>query len=102
MRSDDYVELTDPEEVIREGDEFSGKRNPWGKSPPGFLGAKLKDFKPFAFRFRRPRSTVIRDAAEALLRAFYGMYEAADSVWPEAKVLREALGKTVEELRGKS
>lgn len=97
--TDDYIELTDPNEVIREGDILlwvSGART----EAECMVGQKLGE--TVFVRIERPRSTVIRDAAVALLRACYGvpMNPIVESVWPEAKALREALGYTVEELRG--
>lgn len=96
--NDDYIELTDPEEVIRDGDRVQ-----W---PDGaLLDAKYlagKTLGKTMFRkIRRPRSTVIRETAEALLRAIEKRLDGSKPIIePELSKLREALGLTIEELRG--
>lgn len=103
--SSDYIELG-PDDVIRERDEYQkpGLDRPWHKVKCWY-GDKVSDWPNFAWR--RPRSTLIRDAAIELLRKLYcDKYELKnvdesliDRLFPGAKKLREAIGISVEELR---
>ena len=96
---DDYIELTNPDEVIREGDEFKTAQGDYWPCV-GSVGHTVADFKGL-WKFFRPRATVIRDAAEALLRAIeYRLDGSKPIIEPELSRLRIALGLTVEELRG--
>jgi hypothetical protein len=68
----DYIELS-PNDVIREGDECQRIDNKmsslegWWKMFYGQNGRKISDFPKF--RFRRPRSTLIREQRDELLAA---------------------------------
>jgi hypothetical protein len=104
----DYIELK-PDDVIRVGDEWSRIENdddgPWwvlpesiGELKVGFIGDSAKQHPNI--KFRRPRSTLIRETAVALLRYMYGsaMFYGGFEI-DKIKALREAIGISVEELR---
>lgn len=95
---DDYIELNDPNEVIREGDELKIKNSDTDWAPcESCVGDSIGEDRHFAFR--RPRSTVIRDAAIELLRKVYAERD-EEYMHEEYPALRKALGLTIEELRG--
>ena len=99
---DDYVPLG-PDETIRENDIFDTPNRTFVMP---VIGSKASDY--LGLRLKRPRSTVIRDAAIALLRDAYILDDttggAYDDVYIDvnlhlAEALREAIGISVEDLR---
>ena len=90
---DDYV-LLGPDDEIREGDIFD---TPHRTFVMPVAGSKVRDYP--GLRMKRPRSTVIRDAAIDLLWYFYGADDRPSELWPPAEALRQAVGVSVEELR---
>ena len=92
---DDYIPLG-PDETIREGDIFDTPNRTFVMP---VIGSKASDYPNL--RLKRPRSTVIRDAAIDLLWCFYcerpKMLETEP--WPPAEALRLAVGVSVEDLR---
>lgn len=90
----DYIDLG-PDDVIREGDEhLCPITNRWKPAYQILIGKPVEDITA-----RRPRSVVIRDAAIDLLRQIVAM-ELGLGYASEA--LREAIGISVEELRGEA
>ena len=94
----DYIELG-PDDVIREGDEYQqvayNGDNWWLRCVDDALGKPTKMFD--RYRFRRPRSVAIRDAALDACREWY--YGSAPMKARAMLNLVKTLGVTVEELR---
>ncbi len=106
----DYIDLT-PDDILRVGDECQELvHRPddeyWWTPVRGMFGKKVSEFS--VFRFRRPRSTLIRDAAIELLRREYGRSRAYltiaifENQFPEYRALREAVYISIEELLQKT
>lgn len=98
---DDYVNLTDPEEVIRKPDQVAYKWHPWMPVSDQEIGTKVSDYPRYSYKFRRPRATAIRDAAIAMIDALEKDYREGDymAVLAAKAKLEVALGKR-DELRG--
>lgn len=90
---DDYVPLG-PDEIIRDGDIFDTPNRTFVMP---VVGSKASDYP--SLRLKRPRSTVIRDAAIDLLWYFYVAEDGPTETWPPAEALRSAVGVSVEDLR---
>ena len=89
---DDYIPLG-PDETIREGDIFDTQNRTFVMP---VIGSKARDYP--GLRLKRPRATVIRDAAIDLLWYFYAADDRPTELWPPAEALRQAVGVSVEEL----
>lgn len=90
---DDYIPLG-PDETIREGDIFDTPNRTFVMP---VIGSKVSDYP--GLRLKRPRSTVIRDAAIDLLWYFHVDDDRPTEPWPPAEALRLAVGVSVEEIR---
>jgi hypothetical protein len=94
----DYIDLK-PDDVIREGDEWTCPSAPgWGRTVDNtrFIGTTVESHSDF--KFRRPRSTLIRDAAIDAAREWY-WGEGLEDMSLVIDALRETLGISVEQLR---
>lgn len=93
--NNDYIELG-PDDVIREGDQFRPKGIPFTMPEPG---TKVSDYPNV--KFLRLRSEFIKDAAIELLRAIDYRLDGAKHILQDVtESLREAIGISIEELRG--
>lgn len=99
--NNDYIELG-PDDVIREGDEqkYCGDLCKWFPVYRERIGFKAKHDDGWIFR--RPRSTLIRDAAIDLLEALEKDYREGDyiAVLAAKAKLEAALGKSKELRKG--
>ena len=97
--SNDYIVLTRGD-VIREGDEERpsdfGLR--WYPVYASRVGSPVQSHPEYTFR--RPRSTLILDAAIELLREGYREKHNLGKQAELAEKLREAIGISIKELRG--
>jgi hypothetical protein len=88
----DYIELG-PDDVIRDGDEI--QVDEFVKVVPELVGMPIR--RSTASKFRRPRSTLIRDAAIEVLREW--LFTPGDGVEVAMYELRKAIGVSIEQLR---
>jgi len=93
----DYIELG-PDDVIRGGDESRPKGIDLDWCECKYNGVLVSELP--SYEFRRPRLTLIRDAAIELLRdAYSGTFCSMSTFNVDLKNLREAIGISIEDLR---
>lgn len=99
---DDYIDLG-PEDILRDGDQQRYISVMCGWFPVHHERIGFKATSDEGWIFRRPRSTLIRDAAIHVCKLWYAAH-----LWNEGEVplsivhLREVIGISIEELRGEA